>query len=98
MGAQQANAQSAMLRAQEQATARQGLAGVGAQQQGLGQQYGLGSQGQNIQEQHNLLEAHLGNQQTQLEANKAALAANSSGLQGMLGAAGGIASGVAGLI
>jgi hypothetical protein len=85
-GAQQANAQSGILRAQEMEQARAGLANTAAQQQQLGQQYGLGRQGQNIQEQGLELQAQQGTQQAQSANDQAALKGNQGLLGGIFGA------------
>ena len=87
MGAQQANAQGAMLRAQEVTAARGGLAGIGAAQQGLGQGYALGSQGQQVQEQGLDLQAQQGTQKEQTAANVAAQHENSGLLGSVVGGA-----------
>jgi hypothetical protein len=91
-GAAQVGAQSAQLRAQEMEQARAGLAGVSAQQQGLGQQYGIARQGQDIQERGLQLQAEQGSQQVQSANDIARMKANG----GILGSTVGMVAGIAG--
>ena len=93
-GASNAAAQSSMLRAHEMEQARAGLAGVAAQQQGLGQQYGIARQGQDIQERGLELQAQQGTQQIQSSNDQAALKQNG----GILGSTIGMVAGAAGAL
>ncbi len=92
MGMQAQNAQSGILRAQEMEQARAGMASVGAQQQGLGQQYGLGRQAQDIAEREAELRAQQGTQQVQSANDLAAMKQNG----GIMGSMVGLAAGAAG--
>jgi len=89
MGAQNANAQAAHLRAEEMAQARQGLASVSATQQQLGQQYGAATQGQKAQEyqfgSNNLYQQVHGNQAAQLGTNQSNAGILNSVIGGIVG-------------
>ena len=94
-GAAGASQQAAMLRAHEMEQARAGLAGVGAQQQGLGQQYGIARQGQDIQERGLQLQAEQGTQGVQSANDIARLKQNGGLLGGIMGMAAGAAGAAA---
>lgn len=76
IGQQNTNAQSAMLRANEMAQARAGLAGVAAQQSQLGQNYQLQNNAQSIAEREAALRAAQGTQTAQTGADVATMQSN----------------------
>lgn len=91
MGGQAVNEQAATLRAGEQAQARQGLASVGANQQNMGQQYGLQSNAQNAQEGQFGTSTRVGVQQGNQAAQIATNKQNGGILGGVVGGLGGLA-------